>query len=363
MTIFAFIPAISLIFFLFARFAVFSDLYTKFKAFVFTYFIPQSGLSFEKKLDELLRNIGSLEVFGVIALIVTTVLVVDSVEGTVNRIWGVKKKRPLLLKMASYWAFISLVPVLISLSIYISTRLASLGFFKVLGESIIFRSLQYVILPFFITVIAFFIVYFVLPNTEVNPLSALGGAFFGALLWELSKWVFDVYIVYFSTIPKFYGTLGNILVFIFWIYLSWLFLLLGAEVAVFLEGDPGSQSTPLLLFTVLLLTYKKYEEGEPVTVKEISKRLGITMARVRFAFRILENESLVVEIKKGNFVPVKHPEKLLLKELFPAIGLVNFKENGYLKSEIEAINFVKEKLESGIEGLSIQEVLPLVQKL
>ncbi len=363
MTIFASIPAFSLIFFLFARFSVFSDLYSKFKAFLFMYFIPQSGISFEKKLDELLKNIGSLEIFGVVALIVTTVLVVDSIEGNINRIWGIKKKRPLLLKMASYWAFISLFPILIALSLYISTRLASFGFLKVIGESIVFRSIQYILLPFFITVVAFFIVYFVLPNAEVNPLAALGGAVFGAFLWELSKWVFDVYIVYFSTIPKFYGTLGNILIFVFWIYLSWLFLLLGAEVAVFLEGDPGSKTTPALLFIIMLLTYKKYETGEPARIKDIMKRLRLNMAKVRYAYRMLESLNLVVEIKKGVFVPVKHPEKALIKDLLSTLNVVNFNTNGTFKEEIQAIDFVREKVEVGLENLTVKEVLPLVPEL
>ncbi|MGB9824131.1 MAG: YhjD/YihY/BrkB family envelope integrity protein [Candidatus Hydrothermia bacterium] len=362
MTVFASVPAISLIFYLFARFSIFSDIYEKFKSFLFMYFIPQSGIAFEKKLDELLKNIGSLEIFGVIALIVTTVLVVDSIEGTINRIWGIEKKRPLFLRMASYWAFITLVPILIAFSLYISTRVASIGLFKAIGESLIFRSIQYILLPFLITVLAFFIIYYFLPNAEVNPLAALGGAIAGAFLWEISKWGFDAYVIYFSTIPKFYGTLGNILIFVFWIYLSWLFLLLGAEVAVFLEGDPG-YTTPILLFTVLLLTYKKYEEGEPLSVKEVSKRLKVNMAKVRFAYRKLESKTLVVEIKKGFFVPVKHPEKAFLKDILYAIGIVNFDFNGNQNSEKEALNYIREKLDMNIKDITIKEVLPLVQKL
>jgi membrane protein len=363
MTIFASVPAISLVFFLFARFSVFSDLYQKFKNFLFTYFIPQSGAGFEKKLDQLLQNIGSLEIFGVLALIITTILVVDSIEGNINRIWGIKKKRPLLVKMASYWAFISLVPVLIALSLYISTQFASFGFLKILGESIVFRSIQYILLPFFITVLAFWIIYFFLPNAEVNPLAALGGAVFGALLWEVSKWGFDAYVVYFSTIPKFYGTLGNILIFIFWIYLSWLFLLLGAEVAVFLEGDPGAKITPSLLLTVMLLTYKKFDKGDPITLKDIINHLKINRAKTRFVFRTLEAHNLVVEIKKGHFVPVKHPEKMLVKELIKTLGVVNFEMNGLLKTDIKALEFIEQKVESGIENLTVEEVLPLVQEL
>ncbi|MEO0247100.1 MAG: YhjD/YihY/BrkB family envelope integrity protein [candidate division WOR-3 bacterium] len=362
MTIFASVPAISLIFFLFARFTIFSDLYEKFKTFIFTYFIPQSGLAFERKLDELLKNIGSLEIFGVIALIVTSILVVDSVEGNINRIWGIQKKRPLLLKMASYWAFISLVPVLIALSFYISTRLASFGFLKVLGESIVFRSAQYIILPFLITTVAFFIIYFFLPNAEVNPLAALGGALIGATLWEITKWGFDAYIVYLSTIPKFYGTLGNILVFIFWIYLSWLSLLLGAEIAVFIEGEPG-RATPTFLFSVLLFTYKYYEDGEPAPVKEIAKKLKINRARVRFAFRILESKTLVVEIKKGLFVPVKHPEKAYIKDVFYNLGVINLANNSTSFVCEEAISFIKGKIDLNIQELTIKEVLPLVPKL
>lgn len=362
MTIFASVPAISLMFFLFARFAIFSDLYGKFKTFIFTYFIPQSGLAFERKLDELLNNIGSLEIFGVIALIVTSILVVDSVEGNINRIWGIQKKRPLLLKMASYWAFISLVPVLIALSLYISTRLASFGFIKLIGESIVFRSVQYILLPFLITVVAFFIVYYVLPNAEVNPVAALGGALIGATLWEITKWGFDAYIIYFSTIPRFYGTLGNILVFIFWIYLSWLSLLLGAEIAVFIEGEPG-QTTPLFLFSVLLLTYKYYEDGDPTAVKEIARKLKVNRARVRFAFRTLESKTLVVEIKKGLFVPVKHPEKAYIQDIFYNLGIINITDNGTYNACEEAIRFIKGKIDLNIQELTIKEVLPLVPKL
>ncbi|HOK23468.1 MAG TPA: YihY family inner membrane protein [Candidatus Hydrothermia bacterium] len=363
MTVFASIPALSLVFFLFAQFSAFSGMYEKIKNFIFTYFIPQSGMMIEEKLDELLKNIGSLEVIGVIALIVTTVLMVDFVEGNINKIWGIRQKRALLVKIASYWAFITLVPILIALSIYISTRLASFGFFTTLKESPVFRSIQYILLPFLITVIAFFIVYFILPNGEVNPLAALGGAVFGAFLWEISKLLFDVYIIYFSTIPRFYGTLGNILVFIFWIYLSWTFLLLGAEVAVFLEGDPGAQITPSLLFVIMLLTYKKYEQGEPSKVMEIAKHLELNMTKVRYAYRILESSALVVEIKKSHYVPIKLPDKASIKELLSTLNVVNFKTNGMFKGEFKALEFVKEKMETGLQNITVKEVLPLVPEL
>ncbi|WP_287831611.1 YihY family inner membrane protein, partial [Idiomarina sp.] len=83
--------------------------------------------------------------------------------------------------------------------------------------------------------IAFVLLYQLVPNRPVKFRYAAFGAAFSAILFEVSKQLFSLYITHFPTYQAIYGALATVPILIVWIYLSWLIVLAGAEMTVSLE--------------------------------------------------------------------------------------------------------------------------------
>jgi len=94
-----------------------------------------------------------------------------------------------------------------------------------------FWALDSYVLPLLITIIAFTIIFFVLPRKHVPFRIALGGALFTACMWECTKQVFSYYVAAFAVYSSIYGSLGGLILWMFWVNASSLVTVLGAEVA------------------------------------------------------------------------------------------------------------------------------------
>jgi membrane protein len=92
-------------------------------------------------------------------------------------------------------------------------------------------SVASVLLPMLVSCAAFFLVYWLVPARRLTPRHLLSGAILAAILFEGVKIGFSVYLENFSNFDIVFGSLGAVVAFLFWVYLSAAILLLGAEVA------------------------------------------------------------------------------------------------------------------------------------
>jgi membrane protein len=93
------------------------------------------------------------------------------------------------------------------------------------------------LLPFFLTYCMFCLIYKIIPNKSVHFKSALQAALFTSVLWELARHLFAWYVVHLAHYSIFYGSLSTLVIFISWVYYSSTILVVGAELAYFLEED------------------------------------------------------------------------------------------------------------------------------
>ncbi|MBM4315050.1 MAG: YihY/virulence factor BrkB family protein [Deltaproteobacteria bacterium] len=93
------------------------------------------------------------------------------------------------------------------------------------------------LLPFSLTVCLFFLVYKIIPDKDVHFKSALQAALFTSLLWEIAKHLFTWYVVNLAAYSIVYGSLSTLVVFVVWVYYSSTILIVGGELAYFLEED------------------------------------------------------------------------------------------------------------------------------
>ncbi len=168
----------------------------------------------------------SLSLLSVVIVIWAAIALLSTIERSFNQIWHLSRNRGLLHRIINYWALLTLGPLLLGVGIYSTTQYATL---KSLEATVLTHVAPF-ILSYLLALLAFFFLYFVLPNAKVKPGPALWGAAVAALVWSFAKWGFAIYVIEFIPYSKIYGVAGLIPLAIFWIHITWLIVLFGLQV-------------------------------------------------------------------------------------------------------------------------------------
>lgn len=207
----------------------FEDVMTQVKIFLLMNLMPEiAGKIITVYMEEFSGNARRLTTFGLIAVFVLSVLLMLIVDRSLNAIWRVKRSRPYWLSVLGYVVLLLAGPLLIGVSVSITTYLMtlSLSLTDVTPE---WSSRLLRIVPVTLTTVAFFLIYRIIPHRQVPWRHALFGAVVAAVLFEAAK---DLFALYVSLAPGYslvYGAFAAVPIFLVWIYLSWLVILLGAE--------------------------------------------------------------------------------------------------------------------------------------
>ncbi|WP_345829617.1 virulence factor BrkB family protein [Erwinia sp. HDF1-3R] len=229
------VPLVAVVFALFAAFPVFSDVSVQLKHFIFSNFVPASGTVIQSYLEQFVANVNKMTAVGACGLVVTSLLLMYSIDTALNAIWRSKRKRPLVYSFAVYWMILTLGPMLAGASLAISSYLLSLRWASASGVSwLIDYGLR--IFPLLLSWLSFFLLYSIVPTRQVAGRDALIGALVAGLLFELGKKGFALYITMFPSYQLIYGVLAVIPILFLWVYWTWCIVLLGAEIAATL-GD------------------------------------------------------------------------------------------------------------------------------
>ena len=223
----ALVPLTTLVFALLALIPNFEDIALKLQQFVFTYFVPTSGESIQNHLVEFVNKAKSMSGLGFLMLFITALMMMRTIDRSFNHIWKIKKTQSKVRTFLVYWAVLTLGPIALGASIFITSYINSLPFISevVSQENFWFKTL----LPFFMASIAFSVMYLVIPNRKILISHSIYSGFVSALLFELAKSAFGIFIKYFSTYEIVFGALASIPLFLIWIYVSWNIVLFGAE--------------------------------------------------------------------------------------------------------------------------------------
>ncbi|MGB8658000.1 MAG: YihY/virulence factor BrkB family protein [Candidatus Zixiibacteriota bacterium] len=210
---------------------------------------PTSTAAVFKILSDLIRRKTVFGLIGLAGLTWAASRIFSVVESSMNIVWKVKKGR-------AYWhsKFITLllVPstVLVMLSSLAFTALYALA--KNVQIPLIGLNLSQahwisqrfaVLLPLVLGVIMFYLTYKIIPNRKISRKAALIGAICASGMWELAKFLFDLYIKHYGNFQKMYGSFGTIVVMLFWVYYSSFILLIGAEIGSNYEETNRKLST------------------------------------------------------------------------------------------------------------------------
>ena len=221
------VPVIMVFFMIMSAFPAFGEIREIFEDFIFNNFVPTSGDVVQEHIGSFVANASGMGAVGIGSLLVVALLLISNIDKTFNHLWRTKVERPFIYTFAIYWMVITLGPLLIGSSIAVSSYLATIAAFAddyTPGFGTAFLKL----VPSFAAIGAFLILYMVVPNRPVKAKYALGGAVLAAVLFEFTKKAFALYVSSVTSYQIIYGALASIPITIFWIYLSWLVVMVGA---------------------------------------------------------------------------------------------------------------------------------------
>lgn len=228
------VPFIVVFFSILSAFPAFADVKEQLELFVFNNFIPTSGDVLQKHMTEFVDNASKMGAVSILFLVAVALALISNVDKTLNHIWQTKSERPKIYTFAIYWMVLTLAPLLIGVSVLVSTYLVGLANFAEEYTPGI-STLLLKIVPFVTSVFAFFILYMVVPNKQISAKHAVSGAVLAALMFELSKKMFAMYVENFPSYQVIYGAIAVIPILFVWVYLSWVLVLVGAEFTRALE--------------------------------------------------------------------------------------------------------------------------------
>jgi membrane protein len=275
------------------------------------------AMAFKKALDErlldVMRAVGGLSfeaigAVGALLLIWAALGLLISFEDAANRIYRAPRGRRWLTRIGIYWTVLTLGPILLLLVLYATEYwLGRADALPVLGPLFAFLGERGSLAGSFL---ALTLLYRLLPNTLVRWRPAATGAFVAAVLWDASKWAFGLYVSRALPYMKLYGAIGLIPLFLFWLYLNWLIVLFGLEIAFTLQGmkgrvferrDPRGALTcadPQWLLPVMAAIARGFAGGRPVGRQALAEELDLRLESVAEIVSRLEAEGLVHQVAR-----------------------------------------------------------------
>ena len=229
-TAFALVPLSMVAFGVLSAFPVFDAWSERLSGYIFANFVPRAAQAVSGYLTDFSSNTKSLTTAGALALIVSLLVTLSSVEAIFNRIWRVPTARPKFGRFLVYWTVLTLGALVAATSLALSTRFFALAIF----ETVPGRWLEAILLklaPMAIEMLAFAAVFKVVPHRTVHWRHALAGAVLSVLLFEAVKWGIGLYLGSFGSYQKIYGPLAFVPIFLLWVYLGWSSILFGASFA------------------------------------------------------------------------------------------------------------------------------------
>jgi len=179
-------------------------------------------------------NFATLGSLGVAGIFVSVILVFGNIELALNAIWNVHTSRSIMRKIADYLMLIVLMPISINVALAAGAFLTSptlSSHFQLLIPFAWLQTLVLKLVPIAAIALTFYVIYIFFPNTKVHTVPALAGAIFAAILWFLVQNTYIRLQIGVSNYNAIYGSFATLPLFLVWMYLGWLFVLAGAQVA------------------------------------------------------------------------------------------------------------------------------------
>lgn len=232
-TLIALVPLITVMLAVFTAFPMFSAFRGALEQFFLQNLVPDNiAKPVLAALTQFAGKANRMGTLGLVFLLSTALALMLTIDRTLNRIWRVRRERPIAQRLLVYWGALTLGPLALgaSLSLTSYALTASRGVVAALpgGIGLLVDVLQFVLLAIAATAL-----YLYVPNTHVRAVHAASGGLFVAVAFELAKKLLAWYVASVPTFGTVYGAFATAPILLLWIYLVWVVVLLGAVIAAY----------------------------------------------------------------------------------------------------------------------------------
>jgi membrane protein len=273
---------------------------------------------------------------GAAGIVATGILLLVTVEDQLNLIWRVTAPRPWVQRLLAYWTLITLGPLLVGVSLSLSTyfeiaaRQAGFG-----EEALAWFASSWLhglarAVPALLEFVALTLLYGLIPNCAVRWRDGALGAIIATLTIEILKIGFSAYIGATSFYSTVYGALAVIPIFLLWMYISWMAVLLGAVVAAALPnwridrriGKLSTGGVRLGLSLALIAALARAQRrGETRSTPALAAELGVATTVIDEHIKPLAAAGFAAHTQSGRWVIAWSPETATLHDLYEALHL------------------------------------------
>lgn len=387
-TIFGIVPLAIVTLLIFQLFPAYSDIGEKVKKFVydqanfsaFESSAPdtedtQESVTLTEHLDEIVGkfftgvNKGSITIFSMVIVIWAALALLSTIERTFNNIWHVPRGRNFLNRIINYWAILTLGPLLLLLGVYASAQYATLAQL----QKTLLTYIAPTVVSYIVAIVAFFFLYFVLPNTKVQAKAAIWGAAVAALVWIAAKSIFGYSITELKLYSTVYGVMALVPMTVLWIYITWLTVLFGlqltfttqhlrsldaAEIAASKQTEEyfiANDLTAINIVREIAVAFMKNQA--PVPPEVICSKLDMP---AEFGVKILGhlvNSGLIAKTSEPTvgFLPVKDPANIRLSDIAEAVAAAGFAQS--TTDQPQTLAQINQSQRSALAQYSLKQIL------
>ena len=333
-TLFAIVPVIAVAFAVLKAFGYHREL----EPVLFEFLRPlgEQGYTLTKNIMGFVETVQGtiLGTVGFAFLLFTVISMVQKIEASLNFVWHVERPRSLARRISEYLVVmlvgpaISVGAMLLLARVEASaalTRLSGLapGDAGTLGDPHL--------TPYVMVVALFAFVYIYMPNIRVRFGPALVGAVFGGVLWAAVGAVFTRIVVYSAKTAAIYAGFAVVLLFLVWVYLSWLILLLGAQLSFYVQHPEhlrgGQAEVPLtgalrerVALAVMYLVGERFVAGGPRwTINGLAERLDVPGTTLDQVVSALQQHGLVLDVEDDTVAPARDLGSIPLDAVLDAV--------------------------------------------
>ena len=264
----------------------------------------------------------------------TAVSMVQKVEESLNYVWYVSEPRSFARRFTEYMAVLMIGPIAIFIAIGMITALQNQSIVQYLLQNQLIGPLFVAtrkLTPYFIVAGVFAFLYWFMPNTRVRVLPALLGGLAGGFIWASMVIIFTTFIATSSARQAVYASFAIAIVTLIWLYLNWLTLLIGAQLAFYIQHPEylriGRQEPRLsnsmrerLALNIMLLVGRAFRDPQQsLSIQSLSDDLQIPSLTLEPIMRDLEADGLLTTNEKDELLPGRETALITLREILDVV--------------------------------------------
>jgi len=328
------------------------------------------GVALSERIIEFVHRmqVGLLGAVGVAGLIYTVVMLVAAIEDALNRIWQARHGRAWSSKFRNYLSVITVGPVLVFSALALT---ASAQQYALVQRAVAHAPWLVwtgtVILPYVILSTAFTLLYRFMPNTYVTWSAAVLGGSAAGVGWNLAGAAFTAFVASSGRYAAIYSSFAILILFFLWVYLSWLIVLVGAEVAYLWQypedvlHDRGSDRAVDReldgLAVLVFLTRQHLDGAAPSTLRILARGTGIPPSIVaEITDQMVAGGVLLEAERPRGFALARPPESVPVYEVLRLMHGVPHADRGISPSVADALETREAAVEAALSGVTLKSL-------